>query len=99
MKTTWHLIPLLVLLSSTSHSGADEPALSNTLLFDFENEMEVKEWSTLSLPNVKLKEPPMEFTRSEQNATSGKNSLKIAFAGGEWPTLITTNVPSDWSAY
>src|SRR5262249_33626898 len=34
-----------------------------------------------------------------ENATSGKHSLKIVFAGGQWPTLITTRVPADWDAY
>ena len=25
--------------------------------------------------------------------------LKIIFSGGEWPALITTNVPPDWSGF
>jgi hypothetical protein len=73
------------------------PLVQEAVLFDFEDSAEVQAWAPLELPNAK--EPAPQFGRSTENATSGKHSLKIVFAGGRWPTLITTRVPVDWDAY
>ena len=39
----------------------------------------------------------MELTA--ENATRGKQSLKLTFAGGRWPTITTTDIPEDWMPY
>jgi hypothetical protein len=69
------------------------------LLFDFEEAADLKAWTNLELPDARVKEPAAILERSAENASSGKHSLKITFAGGTWPTLTTTSVPADWDAW
>jgi hypothetical protein len=69
------------------------------VLFDFEDAAGIKDWSNLELPDAKVKEPPVKIELSPDHATSGKQSLKLTFAGGEWPTVTTTKVPDDWTMY
>lgn len=75
------------------------------LLFDFENADDAKAWTNLELPDpadketkkpVKHSEPAAKIELSNEHATSGKQSLKITFAGGKWPTVFTTKVFDDW---
>jgi hypothetical protein len=81
-------------------SAAEEKAVPPDIqLFNFERAQELEGWTPLRLPDGKQIEPAASFEHSLQNATSGQHSLKITFAGGEWPALLTTNVPADWSAY
>src|SRR5207247_7510409 len=75
------------------------PAPKETLLFDFEKPADLSVWSNLKLPDVKQKEPPVKIELSAGNATRGKHSLKLTFAGGRWPTITTTDVPEDWMPY
>lgn len=77
----------------------EAPAPRETLLFDFEGPADLKVWSNLELPDVKQKEPPVKLELSAENATRGKHSLKMTFAGGRWPTITTTAVPEDWMPY
>jgi hypothetical protein len=53
----------------------------------------------LALPDAKAKEPPAKVELSGDNATHGKQSLKITFAGGRWPTVTTAQVLTDWMPY
>ncbi len=76
-----------------------KPAPEETLLFDFEDQADLKAWSNLELPDAKSKEPAAKIELSSENATRGKQSLKITFAGGRWPTITTTQVPGDWMPY
>jgi len=69
------------------------------VLFDFEEETDLKDWSNLDLADPKKKEPPVKIELSKEHATSGKHSLKLTFSGGNWPTVTTTKVPDDWSAF
>src|SRR5262249_23863333 len=78
-------------------TAAAPPRPADKTLFDFETTDEVTPWANLTLP--KVKEPPIKAERSTDHATSGKHSLKLTFAGGTWPTLTTTRVPPDWTAY
>jgi hypothetical protein len=73
------------------------PPVPDKILFDFEDEAEVKAWTPLELP--KSKEPAPKIEQSTENATSGKHSLKVTFAGGEWPTITTAKIPDDWMAW
>jgi hypothetical protein len=75
--------------------AAPEPAAK--LLYDFEDPADIAAWSNLALPDGK--EPPVKWERVAEHATSGQHSLKITFAGGEWPTLTTTQVTEDWLNY
>ncbi|HJZ94337.1 MAG TPA: DNRLRE domain-containing protein [Gemmataceae bacterium] len=80
-------------------TAAAAPPVSDKVLFDFEQPKDIDVWSNLVLPEPKWKEPPVRIEASERNATSGRKSLKLTFDGGEWPTVITTAIPDDWSAY
>jgi hypothetical protein len=79
--------------------AADEPAPPVETLFDFENAGDVRAWSNLELPGPAPQEPGAKIELSDQQATSGRHSLKITFAGGQWPTITTTRVPSDWMKF
>lgn len=68
-------------------------------LFDFERVEELEGWTPLRSHEGNPAEPALSFGLSPENATSGRHNLKITFGGGQWPTLFTTNVPADWSAY
>lgn len=76
-----------------------KPAPKEALLYDFEDAADLKTWSNLELPDAKQKEPPAKFELSTENATRGKQSLKITFAGGRWPTITTTQVLENWMPY
>jgi hypothetical protein len=73
--------------------------LADLVLFDFEDEADLKHWSNLELEDAKVKEPAIKFERVTEHATRGKHSLKLTFAGGSWPTITTTQVQYDWLAY
>jgi hypothetical protein len=92
-----YMLCLTVLALSGLTALAAEP--KELKLFDFEEASDVKAWTNLELPDAKVKEPAADIDRSTDNATSGKHSLKITFHGGAWPTLTTTSVLADWSAW
>jgi hypothetical protein len=90
----------VALASQQPKKGPKEaPAPKETLLFDFERPADLTVWSNLMLPDVRQKEPPIKIELSGDNATRGKQSLKLTFAGGHWPTITTTDVPADWMPY
>ena len=72
--------------------AADEP--TEQILYDFEGPGDLKSWSNLVIPEAK--EPAAKIELSAENATSGKQSLKLTFAGGQWPTVTTEQVSQDW---
>lgn len=76
--------------------NADPASTAEKMLYDFENPADLKAWSNLELPNAKDKEPPVKIEFVAENATSGKHSLKLTFAGGRWPTVTTTQVLDNW---
>ena len=66
------------------------------VLFDFEDDAAVKDWTLLAIEGSKLpgaKEPAPKMELSTEGATSGKRALKITFDGGTWPTVTTPAVP------
>lgn len=90
----------VALTSQQPKAGSKEaPTPKETLLFDFEKPADLKVWSNLQLPDGKQQEPPVKIELSAENATRGKHSLKLTFAGGRWPTITTTDVPADWMPY
>src|SRR5258708_6568143 len=85
---------LLAALSPFALLDAAGPPTRQKMLFDFEDVDGLEAWSNLELP--KAKEPAVKIERSTDHATSGKHSLKLTFAGGEWPTVGTACVPRAW---
>jgi hypothetical protein len=96
MRHTLAILGLVMASAGTAESGGKA---ASALLFDFENSADLRAWSNLELPEAKAKEPPAQIALSTDHATSGKHSLKLTFAGGNWPTVTTTEVLSDWLPY
>lgn len=67
------------------------------VLFDFEKETEFQTWRHLDL--LKASEPRPRIEQTTENATSGSGCLKVTFDGGTWPTVISSQVPGDWSEW
>ncbi len=80
-------------------TAAQEPA-KEKLIFDFEDAADLKAWSNL-VPDAKEKdkEPAVKIEFVAEKATSGKQSMKLTFAGGIFPTVATEQVAQDWLAY
>ncbi|MCE9531892.1 MAG: DNRLRE domain-containing protein [Planctomycetes bacterium] len=86
-------LPALLLAGTNFAFAADK------ILFDFEDAADVKGWSNLDLGDPKTKEPTAKWELSTDHATSGKQSLKLTFAGGNWPSITTTQIPDDWMPF
>ncbi len=84
-----------LLLGSLFVIPAAEPK-PDTVLFDFETADAAMAWANFG---GKTKEPAVKIAVSDTNATSGKQSLKLTFAGGTWPTVATKDVPKDWAKF
>jgi hypothetical protein len=96
-RLLYHSLLLLVLPLVAAAEPPASPA--SKMLYDFEDEADVKAWSNLELPDAKDREPPVRVERVAEHATSGKHSLKLTFAGGRWPTVTTTQVTDDWLSH
>ncbi len=97
MRRALSLAPLLIPFALVLGRATPPKALAEKVLFDFEAAGDLAAWSNLKLP--KAKEPPVKLERVAAHATSGKYSLKLTFAGGDWPTVTTTQVHGDWLPY
>jgi hypothetical protein len=80
-------------------AGPPNSLAPDRVLFDFEGADCLKGWSNLQLPGAKAPGPAVEVGRAVEYATSGEHSLRLTFAGGDWPTVTTTSVPDDWTAF
>lgn len=69
-------------------------AIEATVLFDFENDDDVKAWGVED--DIKDK---VALAASAEHATSGKRSLAMTLKPHEWPGMNTTKLPKDWSGY
>ncbi|MGE3808817.1 MAG: hypothetical protein AB7K24_29480, partial [Gemmataceae bacterium] len=87
------LVSLFVLMAADPRPSVEKQ------LFDFENEADLKAFVPLELEGAKTKEPAPRAELSSEHVSSGKQSLKITFAGGTWPTLISTRVPPVWDEF
>jgi hypothetical protein len=89
--------PSLLLLGLSFAAGqAEPPSPADKVLYDFEEPDALRGWSNLEVPGAKEKEPPVKLERVAEHATSGRHSLKLTFAGGQWPTVTTAQVHDDW---
>jgi len=77
------------------------PAPVLKMLFDFEDPADLGGWSSPVIPGAKAKEPPVRIELAADNATSGKQSLKLTFDGGAWPAVATAAIPvkGNWSEF
>src|SRR6185436_3840870 len=77
---------------------AEEPT-SSVVLYDFEAKDALAGWENLVLEQSKEQEPAVKLEQVAEYATSGKQSLKLTFSGGNWPTVTTTKVDDAWLRY
>src|SRR5687768_10780460 len=66
------------------------------VLFNFEGESAVEDWAPMKLPEVETEQPAPTIEivpRPEANDGQTGRCLKLTFAGGDWPTVGTTNIP------
>ncbi len=76
--------------------GASGAAADEKVLFDFEKEADLKNWSQLKLADKTLRgadEPAVTIELSDQHATRGRKCLKLTFSGGKYPTVACAEVP------
>jgi hypothetical protein len=97
------LLLTLITLTFRLVIAAEDPAAplvdsrEKLVLFDFENDSDLTAWRHLELP--KAPEPRPRVERTTENATSGDGSLKVTFDGGVWPTILSSQIPGDWSEW
>jgi hypothetical protein len=99
MRTWASFVTLVIGIAGAVGAADPKAAVPDKVLFDFEDAAELKAFSNLEPPAIKHKEPAAKWELSTENATSGKHSLKITFAGGRFPTITTTQVLDDWTPY
>jgi len=92
-------VVLLVMAGVAAVAPADE-----AVLFDFEDDGDLVDWSPLKLADPKARgagEPPAKIELSTEGATSGRRALKLTFAGGKYPTVVCTRAPHPemWFGY
>ena len=92
-----HVLFTVASILTSATLVADEP--SERQLFDFEEAKDLEVWNNLELPEAQPKNLAVKIERVAEHATSGQHSLKLTFAGGTWPTVITTSVPDDWTTW
>ena len=69
-------------------------------LFDFETPGDIAKWEPIELVDKKEKDPAVKLELSNQNVSSGRNSLKLIFPGGKLPGIMTRNLPdTDYFSY
>lgn len=89
------LVLVLGIAAATAHAADAPPAL----LCDFEQPAEIAAFDNLVIPGAKTKEPPVKVEAASDHATSGKQCLKLTFAGGKWPAVSTDRVDQRWLDY
>jgi len=77
---------LICAILSAAAVGDDD---ADRVLFTFDKAEEAAAWTNLDFG----KEPTAKIERSPQPA------LKVTFAGGRWPSIRTSSVPDDWTAW
>jgi hypothetical protein len=81
-------------VAKTEAAAAVVDVPADGVLFDFENDADVKAWGVED--DIKDK---VALSVSAEHATSGKRSLKMVLKPHEWPGMNTKQVPKDWSAH
>lgn len=80
----------------------NETPEETVVIFDFEGPGDAANWSNVQLSDDKAQEPPVKIELASDNATSGKQALKLTFAGagGHFPAVGTDKIPTaDWSRF
>ena len=77
------------------------PSRPETLLFDFEDPEEARLWTSTQLADVKAEQPAIAVASAEEQASSGRRSLKLTFNGGKWPAVSCDRIGAagDWKEF
>jgi hypothetical protein len=103
-KCTMSVVLAAGLLAGVETDGANgEGAAATTqasaeqVLFLFEKQGVVNDWTSLDDPLAKVKEPG---TTIGWGQVEGKGVMKVTFEGGEWPTVVTEKLPRvEWEKF
>lgn len=77
--------------------AASAAVAQDKMLFDFEDAATLSDWKALESSAISKEEPAAKVEFVAEQATSGKSSLKITFAGGKMPGIATAAIPlPDW---
>jgi len=76
------------------------------VLFDFVDEVTVKDWAPVKLPDVEKHQPAPRVEivprpKAKDDAGPAGKSLKITYDGGDWPVVGTTKLPvqGNWKQF
>ena len=96
MFVSFHLTVICHCLLANADPKAPPADLS---LFDFEEANTTTDWKNVVSADAKGKISPVKVEGSNKNATTGKQSLKLTYSGGDWPTVATDKMPAEWTGY
>lgn len=100
MKHTWTDRAVTFKSQGKNPTPWNEAPEETVVMFDFEGPADAANWSDVQLSDSKAQEPPVKIELASDNATSGKQALKLTFAAGHFPAVGTDKIPStDWSRF
>ena len=92
MDARKHLTALAVVLGMCLLFPVTRLDAEEKILFDFEDRGDAAHWQPLSSSDLEKEEPAAKVELTTEGATSGKQALKITFAGGKLPGVRTTKI-------
>jgi hypothetical protein len=97
------IVTVLAISPAFSPPGqaADE---KDQVLFRFDDEAALKDWTPVKLPEVEKEQPAPRIEivpAPKDDAGPAGKCLKITFDGGDWPTIGTMNIPvqGNWKQF
>ena len=106
IEHTWTDRPVTFRSQGKNPAPWNEAPEETIVMFDFEGPGDAANWSNVQLSDSKAQEPPVKIELASDNATSGKQALKLTFAGagvgagGHFPAVGTDKIPTaDWSRF
>ncbi len=76
------------------------------ILFNFDNEATLKDWTPMKLPEVEKEQPAPQIEivpmrKAKDDGGPASKGLKITFDGGDWPAIGTTKilVSGNWKQF
>ncbi|GEM_PF-4463009 len=100
MAHTWNDRAVTFKSQGKNPTPWNEVPEETVVMFDFEGSADAANWSNIQLTDSRTQEPPAKIELASDNAASGKQALKLTFAGGHFPAVGTDKLPStDWSRF
>src|SRR5687768_4126337 len=85
-------------VATTAAAPLRAQAVENVgMLFDFEDEADLKDWSAFENERMKAKDTAPRLEWSAENATAGARSLKLTYTKGKFAGITTAKLPvTEW---